>query len=190
MDRKFPAGFLWGTAISSFQAEMGRGEPSDKTDWWAWVHDPGNISDGIVSGDEPIYGPGFWELYADDFRMLKEELNNNAFRLSIDWGRLFPEPTNDIFVPVKLDRHGHVYDVEISRDVIQELDNRVVQSSVKRYREIFAEAKKQGITLMLTLFHWPIPLWLHDPIKCKNDLENAEKRGWLDNKTVIEFTKF
>jgi beta-galactosidase len=43
---------------------------------------------------------------------------------------------------------------------------------------------------MLTLYHWPIPLWLHDPIKCKRDLENSENKGWLDNRTIVEFTKF
>ncbi|MCJ7732686.1 family 1 glycosylhydrolase, partial [Candidatus Bathyarchaeota archaeon] len=166
MDKRFPDGFLWGTAISSFQAEMGRGEPSDKTDWWAWVNDPGNIEEKIVSGDSPLDGPGFWELFADDFRIMKEELGNNSIRLAIDWGRIFPESTDDIHVPVKLDKYGVVYDVDVSEDTLRELDKRADESSVKRYREIFAEAKKQGITLMLTLFHWPIPLWLHDPIKC------------------------
>ena len=190
MGKRFPEGFLWGTAISSFQVEMGKGEPSDKTDWWKWVHDPDNIKEGIASGHSPVNGPGFWELYADDFRVLREELGNNAIRLSIDWGRLFPMPTDDIEVPIKLDDDGVIYDIEITENVIREMDKRSVQSSVKRYREIFAEAKKQGITLMLTLFHWPIPLWLHDPIKCKTDLEHADKRGWLDNRTVIEFTKF
>lgn len=190
MGKKFPEGFLWGTAISSFQVEMGRGEPSDKTDWWRWVHDTGNISEGIVSGDSPVDGPGFWELYADDYKVIREELGNNAIRLSIDWGRLFPEPTDGIEVPVKLDEDGVVYDIQITKDVLREMDKMAVQSSIRRYREIFQEAKKEGITLMLTLFHWPIPLWLHDPIKCKTDLENADKRGWLDNKTVIEFTKY
>ncbi len=190
MDKKFPEGFLWGSAISSFQAEMGKGEPSDKTDWWAWVNDPGNIEEKIVSGATPLDGPGFWELYADDFRMLRESLGNNSIRLSIDWGRIFPEPTDDIHVPVKLDKYGVVYYVEVTRETLRELDNRAKKTSIERYKEIFAEAKNQGITLMLTLYHWPIPLWLHDPIKCKTDLEHSDKKGWLDNKTVIEFTKF
>jgi beta-galactosidase len=190
MVKQFPEGFLWGTAISSFQAEMGRGKPSDKTDWWVWVHDPGNINEKIVSGDSPIDGPGFWELYKNDFHLLKEGLRNNAIRLSIDWGRIFPDSVDDIKVPVKIDEDGYIFDIEVSEAVLNEMDKRAVESNVKHYRMIFNEAKKQDITLMLTTYHWPLPLWLHDPIKCKTDIKNAEKKGWLDVKTVIEFTKF
>jgi beta-glucosidase/6-phospho-beta-glucosidase/beta-galactosidase len=82
--KKFPESFLWGTAISAFQVEMGRGEPSDKTDWWAWVHDKSIKDEGIVSGDTPIDGPGFWELYDDDFRIMKEDMGCQSVRLSID----------------------------------------------------------------------------------------------------------
>ena len=91
VDKKFPEGFLWGTAISAFQVEMGRGEPSDKTDWWAWVHDEGIKEEGITSGHTPMDGPGFWELYAEDFRLIKEDLGCQSVRMSIDWGRLFEE---------------------------------------------------------------------------------------------------
>ena len=190
MGRQFPVGFLWGTAISSFQAEMGLGEPSDKTDWWVWVNDSDNIQKKIVSGDSPLDGPGFWELYAEDIRILRKELGNNSIRLSIDWGRIFPDPTDDIHVSVKLDKYGVVYDVEVTEETLRELDKRAKKTSIIRYREIFDAAKNQCITVMLTLFHWPIPLWLHDPIKCKTDIEHAEKKGWLDNKTVVEFAKF
>ena len=190
MGKEFPEGFLWGTAVSSFQVEMGRGEPSDKTDWWAWVNDKENIKEGIVSGHTPLDGPCFWELYKDDFKLLKEQLGNNSIRVSVDWGRFFPEPIDDIEVPVTLDDEGLVSNVEITEQTLLEMDKRANQNAVKRYRQIFTEAKKQEITLMLTLFHWPIPLWLHDPIKCKTDMKHANKRGWLDNQTVIEFTKF
>jgi len=94
--KEFPEGFLWGTAVSSFQVEMGRGEPSDKTDWWAWVNDKENIKEGIVSGHTPLDGPGFWDLYKEDFKLLKEQLGNNSIRVSVDWGRFFPEPIDDI----------------------------------------------------------------------------------------------
>src|SRR5262245_57756789 len=60
----FPPSFLWGTAISGFQSEMGVGAPTDPTtDWWVWVHDPANIAGGRVSGDLPESGPGFYDLF-------------------------------------------------------------------------------------------------------------------------------
>ena len=186
--KKFPEGFLWGTAISAFQVEMGRGEPSDKTDWWAWVHDKG-IQEGITSGDTPMDGPGFWELYDEDFRLIKDDLKCQSVRMSIDWGRLFPESTEDIEVDVTLDDHGNVVSVNIDKYVIQALSVKAKRSSVKRYREILESAKSRGLTVMLTLFHWQIPLWLHDPIAVHKDVESTDKRGWLDNRTLVEFSK-
>ena len=188
--KKFPDGFLWGTAISSFQVEMGRGEPSDKTDWWAWVHDKGIKEEGIVSGDTPLDGPGFWELYDEDFRIMREDLGCQSVRLSIDWGRLFPESTEDIEVPVSVDKHGNVYAVAIDESVIEKLSSRVKKDAVKRYREILESARDHGLTVMLTLYHWPIPLWLHDPVACHSDIHNTDRRGWLDNRTQVEFTKY
>ena len=56
----FPAGFVWGTAISGFQSDMGLGAPNDEgTDWWTWVRDPQNLASHRVSGDLPEQGPGF-----------------------------------------------------------------------------------------------------------------------------------
>ncbi len=188
--KKFPESFLWGTAISAFQVEMGRGEPSDKTDWWAWVHDKSIKDEGIVSGDTPIDGPGFWELYDDDFRIMKEDMGCQSVRLSIDWGRFFPESTEDIEAPVYVDEYNNVYDVDINESTIEELSSRVNKDAVRRYREILESAKGHGLTVMLTLYHWPIPLWLHDPIACHKDINSTDKRGWLDNRTLVEFTKY
>jgi beta-galactosidase len=189
-ERVFPDGFLWGTAISSFQAEMGLGEPSDGTDWWAWVHDPTNIDVKRVSGDTPLNGPGFWELYDDDLRRAREELGCNSVRLSIDWGRIFPEPTTGVNVKVVRDPRGNVVDVELSRGTIAELKRLADMDAVGRYREILASAKSHGLTPMVTLYHWPIPLWLHDPIACRDNLEETQRKGWLDQRTIVEFAKY
>ncbi len=190
MVKRFPEGFLWGTAISAFQCEMGRGPPSDKTDWWAWVHDPKNIARKTVSGDTPQDGPGFWELYAQDFQLAREGLGNNSIRIAVDWGRLFPDPVDDVEVEVKRDEEGYPYRVEVTSRTLEELERRVDQTSAERYEEIFREAAKQGLTLMLTLYHWPLPLWIHDPIECRDNLEDAHAKGWLDPNTAVEFAKF
>src|SRR5712692_8095069 len=73
----FPAGFLWGTAISAFQSEMGVGAPVDAgTDWWVWTHDPANIASARVSGDLPETGPGFYDRYRKDARLARHGLAN------------------------------------------------------------------------------------------------------------------
>ena len=78
--------------MSGFQVEMGKGPIDPNSDWFKWVHDPKNIKLGIVSGDLPEDGPGFWELYHEDLLRAKRELNNNAIRLSVEWSRIFPTP--------------------------------------------------------------------------------------------------
>jgi beta-galactosidase len=39
------------------------------SDWFRWVHDPENILAGIVSGDMPENGPGYWDLFKSDHDM-------------------------------------------------------------------------------------------------------------------------
>jgi hypothetical protein len=92
--KAFPHGFLWGTAISGFQTEMGLGAPTDEnSDWWVWVRDPQEIAAGHVSGELPEAGPGYYDRYATDHRNARYRLRNNALRLSLEWSRIFPGST-------------------------------------------------------------------------------------------------
>src|SRR5262245_11755351 len=86
----FPNGFVWGTAISAFQTEMGGDPASNDTgsDWWVWAHDATNIANHKVSGELPEDGPGFWDDFRTQVRRrARRELASNALRLSIDWSR-------------------------------------------------------------------------------------------------------
>ena len=75
---RFPEGFLWGVSLAAHQCEgcfegdgKGRGI-SEREDY----HNP--MSD-------------FYHHYASDIDLLSE-LGIHAFRLSIDWSRLYPDP--------------------------------------------------------------------------------------------------
>lgn len=186
----FPEGFLWGTAISSFQAEMGRGEPASTSDWWTWVHDAVNISGGRVSGELPEDGPGFWELYPGDLRLAKEELGNNAVRLSIDWARIFPASTEAVEVDVKKNGSGNISGIVVDEEAMRGLEDLADVTAMRRYREILSEARHLRLKVMLTLFHWPLPAWLHDAVACRDDVANAGRKGWLDEATLVEFAKY
>ena len=188
--KEFPDGFLWGTSTASFQIEMGLGEPSTASDWWVWVHDEENIRRGNASGIYPEQGPGFWELYRDDLKRASEQLGNNSIRLSVDWARIFPNPTSMVHVDIERDGHGNVIDVQVDAAAIRELGNLAETKAVDRYRDIFAEAGRLGLTVFLTLYHWPLPLWLHDPIACRDDIGSSTRRGWLDQGTIVEYAKY
>jgi len=186
----FPEGFLWGSAMAAFQVEMGSGEVDSRSDWYVWAHDKENIKKGLVSGDLPENGPGFWELFRDDLRLARESLGNNTVRLSFDWSRIFPEQTRDIPVTVSFDSFGNVCGVQVPLGSMRLLEERAYQPSVLRYREILTECRRLGLIVLLTLYHWPLPLWIHDPIACRDDLPHATRRGWIDQTTIIEFAKY
>ena len=188
--REFPEDFLWGTATASFQIEMGLGEPSTESDWWVWIHDRENIKRGNASGFYPEDGPGFWELYKEDLSRARIQLGNNAIRLSVDWPRIFPTPTLNVKVDVTTDECGNIVGVQVDEEAIQKLGYIAREDVVERYRDILAEAGHLGLEVFLTLYHWPLPIWLHDPLECRDNVEASKRRGWLDQKTIVEFAKY
>lgn len=108
---KFPKDFLWGTATSAYQVEGGI-ENSD----WSKVYPAGLTCN-------------HYNLYEKDFDLIKK-LNQNAYRFSIEWSRIEPEPG-------KFDKRG-----------------------IEHYRRYLQSLKARKITTMVTLHHFTNPLWL------------------------------
>ena len=188
--KPFPPGFIWGTAISAFQSEMGVGAPTDQnTDWWVWVRDPQNIGTR-VSGDLPEAGPGFYNLFDGDARLARRRLRNNALRLSIEWSRIFPNTTAGV------DISGG-----ITPAVLAALDGLADQTEVEHYRAVLTAVRARGLQPMVTLNHFSLPLWLHEPIAIRDAFAPVNpftgpvppgltRAGWLDPAIVGEFEKF
>jgi beta-galactosidase len=180
--RQFPERFLWGPAISAFQTEAG-GRPAHadrRSDWWVWSRDEQNIAAGHVSGDRVVRGPGQWRLYERDARLARRRLGANAFRLSIEWSRVFPRSTAGARTPRQLDRIAN-------------------KAAVRHYRAELRAIRKRGMTPMLTLNHFTLPTWLHDPIAARDAFDGVDpdapppllkRGGWLNDRTVREFRKF
>ncbi len=80
---KFPADFIWGTAISSYQVEGN----NTNTDWWEWENNKRR------GQKYPLEKSGiacdFYNRFEEDFDLCKL-MNNNAIRLSIEWARVEP----------------------------------------------------------------------------------------------------
>ena len=106
----FPERFLWGVSSSGFQFEMGdsAGKNIDpNTDWYVWVHDHANIRRGVVSGDLPERGVDYWSLYKQDHAIAKQ-LGLNAFRIGVEWSRIFPACTSAVEVHVEKAANGDI----------------------------------------------------------------------------------
>ncbi len=186
----FPKDFLWGISMAAFQYEMGfsRESVDPNSDWYVWLHDKTNIERGMVSGDLPENGPGYWDLFRRD-HSLGKWLGLNAWRLNPEWSRIFPSSTKEVKVYINEDEEG-VKHVEIGEKALQELDRLANRSAVKRYREIFLDIKGRDMKLVLNLYHWPLPLWLHDPIAVRDSNAAKGPRGWVDKESVVEFAKY
>jgi beta-galactosidase len=117
-------------------------------------------------------------------------LGCNAFRLSLDWARVFSASTKGVAVEVHRDRYGNIEKVRVDDRAMRELAKLTDKASVRRYRRILSECRVQGMEPMVTLYHWPIPLWLHDPIAMRDGVAPLGKRGWLDEETLVEFAKY
>lgn len=179
--RAFPKDFQWGVAIAGFQTEFGQGKNLDTgSDWWAWTHDPDNIADGTVTDDRPEDGPGFLARYKRDVDLAAHKLDLKAFRMSIEWSRVFPRSTVGVTGRKALDRIAN-------------------QGAIRRYRGILRRIRAEGMTPWVTINHFALPGWIHDPIAAREALGAVSphnpppalpRSGWLSRTTVQEFRKY
>ncbi|MBK7972697.1 MAG: glycoside hydrolase family 1 protein [Deltaproteobacteria bacterium] len=177
---RFPEGFLWGTATAGFQVEMGcptleRDQCEDRgSDWYAFATSPQTIASPTahLSGDPPTSGPGQWELYAEDFARASRELSNDAYRMSLEWSRIFPEPT----------------DGAATTDELRALAS---PAALAGYHAMLGELRAQGLRPMVTLDHYTLPSWIHDAVGCHLDFASCERRGWVDRERIVrEIAKY
>ncbi len=117
---RFPEAFLWGAATSAHQVEGN----NTNTDWWR------SEQRGLVpyrSGD----ACRSWERWPEDVRLLAE-MGLNAYRLSVEWARIEPEP------------------------------GRFDKAALDNYRRELEALRAAGIEPLVTLHHFTSPAWLAD----------------------------
>jgi len=188
----FPEDFLWGASESGFQFEMGdelKKYVDSNTDWFKWVHDEHNISRGIVSGDLPEDGVNYWLLYELD-HIYAMKLGLNSYRIGIEWSRIFPTSTKKISVNVSRDGDNIISNIVIDRDTLERLDSIANKNAVEHYRKIILDLRNKKFKVIVCLNHFTLPLWIHDPIKTRERKGKNIDNGWINEDTIIEFTKY
>ncbi|HID90514.1 TPA: glycoside hydrolase family 1 protein [Candidatus Bathyarchaeota archaeon] len=188
----FPENFLWGVSISGFQFEMG--DPGGRnvdpnTDWYVWVHDPRNVERGIVSGDLPEKGVDYWDLFRKDHEMA-ESLGLNAYRLGTEWSRIFPESTSAVEVGVDRSPDGHIARIDVDDSALERLDGLARREALDHYRDVITDLRARGFEVFVCLNHFTLPLWVHDPIVARDTGLRRGPKGWLEEGTAIEFSKY
>jgi beta-glucosidase len=106
---RFPEGFLWGTASSSYQCEGG----NTHNQWYRWEQ-----QGHIRTGESCAKAVNWWNRAESDFA-LAEQMGNNALRLSLEWSRI--EPTEGRWDNEATDRY---------RTMLTDLRNRHIKPIV------------------------------------------------------------
>jgi beta-glucosidase/6-phospho-beta-glucosidase/beta-galactosidase len=177
----FPPGFVFGSAIAGFQADMGcptlpRAECDDpNSDWYVFTTAAETVGDpnAHLSGQNPsLVGPGFWELFSQDIQRARQDMHHDALRFSLEWSRIFPTATDDVEGFDNLKRHAS-------------------PAALARYHSLLAELKTRGMRPLVTLYHYSLPTWIHDAKGCHASFASCSPRGWVDSeRTIREATKY
>ncbi len=188
----FPKDFLWGVSNSGFQFEMGdsTGDNIDpNSDWYIWVHDHSNIRKGLVSGDLPENGVDYWSLYKKDHAIAKQ-MGLNAFRLGVEWSRIFPHSTSSVKVQVEKASDGNIAKIDVDLSALDRLEKLANQDAIAHYRDVIEDLRTNGFEVFVCLNHFTLPFWIHDPITVRRTRLRMGPKGWVDENTIVEFTKY
>ena len=180
----FPEGFHWGVSTAGFQSEMGAGAPLDvNSDWWQWLHDPINKLLLGWKGGVPENGPGAYTEYVTDARLASEGVGADTFRMSIEWSRIFPNSTEAVDIS-----NG------VTPEVLAQLDALANADEVAHYSDQLAAMHAAGLDPMVTINHFTLPLWVHNPAQARVKelfgLTPQTAGGWVSSSTVTEFEKY
>ena len=121
-------------------------------DWSEWEKSPKRLLDLERKQQDPldfISGKASNSYFEDNADIdCLKKLNNNAYRFSIDWSRIEPEEGN--------------FD----------------SLALEYYKNLIKKLKINKIEPFVTIWHWPIPVWLE------------KKGGWKKKSTILYFKRF
>lgn len=116
-DLVFPERFLWGASTSAHQVEGG----NVNSDWWAWEQS-GRVAEKSGRACDS------WNRWREDLD-LAASLGLSAFRLSVEWARVEPEP------------------------------GRFDDDALAHYAEVVRGIHERGMQSVVVLWHFTHPAW-------------------------------
>ena len=126
--RSFPEGFVWGSATAAYQIEGAVAEDGRTPSIWdTFSRTPGKV----LGGDTGDVACDHYHR-ADEDIALMADLGLQAYRFSVSWSRVLPEPGT------------------------------VNQRGLDFYRRLVDRLLDRGIDPLVTLYHWDLPQWASD----------------------------
>jgi beta-glucosidase len=110
--RKFPQGFLWGSATASYQVEGAVNEDGRGPSIWdTFSHASGNTN----NGDTGDVADDHYHRYKEDVQLMKD-LGLKTYRFSVAWPRVFPQGIGTPN-PKGLDFYNRMLDALLAADI-------------------------------------------------------------------------
>ncbi len=127
-------------------------EGGNRNDWSEWESSPERLKALKEKGQahEEFLSGNACESYVQENADIDclRQLGANAYRFSIEWSRIEPE------------------------------EEKWDEEAIAHYRDFILKLKSHGMEPFVTLWHWPIPLWVRD------------QGGWASSKTAKDFGRF
>jgi beta-glucosidase len=121
-------------------------------DWTEWEKSPRRLADLAKKQRNPqdFISETTANSYVENNADIHclKELNCNAYRFSVDWSRIEPE------------------------------EGQFNNEALEYYRELIVKLRAHGIEPFVTLWHWPLPLWL------------SSQGGWENKEIITYFERF
>ncbi len=159
---QFPEGFLWGAATASHQVEG-----NTRNDWSEWEK---QNAERLAREAEKKFG------HLSHWADIKKQAQNPANYISgraCDHYNRFEE---DFDIAKSTSHNAHRFSIEWSR--IEPEEGKWDEKEIEHYRKVIQALRARGIEPFVTLWHWPLPLWI------------AERGGWAWEKTPEYFTRY
>lgn len=159
---QFPKGFLWGAGTASHQVEGGT-----RNDWSEWEE---SNAKRLAREAEKKFGhiPAWAEI-----KMQAQNPTNYISGRACDFYNHYEE---DFDSAQALGHTAHRFSIEWSR--IEPREGEFDEKEIEHYRQVIKALRARGMEPFVTLWHWPLPLWLRD------------KGGWHSQKAVGYFVRY
>jgi beta-glucosidase len=157
---KFPKNFYWGAATSAHQVEGG-----NVNDWSEWEkRNAKRLAKQAKS---------YWQKWQQEQFPAMFNPENYISGRACDHYHRFQE---DFDIAKSLNHNAHRFSIEWSR--IEPKEGKFNQKEIEHYRQVLLALREREIEPFVTLYHWPLPVWL------------AKKGGWLNPKTLYYFDRY
>ena len=166
----FPKHFLWGASTSAHQVEGGT-----VNDWSVW--ELAHANELAQTAGKRLSTTTYHHLTSlpiwKDIQADATDPNNYVSGIGVDHYRRYKE---DFDIAKQLNLNALRFSIEWSR--LEPTEGNWNQEAIDHYHDYIVQLKKRGITPMLNIWHWTMPIWF------------AEKGGLKKRSNLKYFLRF